>query len=592
MITQQTIDLVFNTVRVEDVISDYIQLKKAGSNYKGLSPFITEKTPSFVVSPSKQIWKDFSSGKGGNAVTFLMEFEGFNYPEAIKHLCKKYNIDYQEDTSDISEEELQKQKLKETLYRLHDVALEFFVDNLDSEEYKNLNYFENRNLSKEVIETFQLGYSPIKKDAFTAYAKLKGYSEEVLQKSGLSIFGDDFQVDRFRERVIFPIHSFSGSVIGFGGRALNQEKQKAKYLNSPETVIYNKSEVLYGLYQAKHEISKENKCYLVEGYTDVISLHQAGIKNVVASSGTSLTKGHIKLIKRLTDSVTILFDGDTAGIKASFRSIDLLLSEGVNVKVLLFKDGDDPDSFARKHNAEFIKSYIEENEVDFVEFKAHILLEQAGQDISKKAKAIDTIIYTLNLIKNPVKKEIYIKNVSEKFDITLFAVKSNSKSVQEIKKPEISQENILEDLEIKLIAFLVKYGNILVSEDLCVSNLIFSHIFEDNIRITKNNKEIFKRIYEDFNNDKFTSVSDLLTIESSNIEKVLSIINIEEEINIEQNVEWYVKLLILKHKKNYIPILKDKFINSNELDKLKILTKHIEKINKEIYKISVLWEVI
>ena len=588
MITQQTIDLVFNTVRVEDVISDYIQLKKAGSNYKGLSPFITEKTPSFVVSPSKQIWKDFSSGKGGNAVTFLMEFEGFNYPEAIKHLCKKYNIDYQEETSDISEEELQKQKLKETLYRLHDVALEFFIDNLDSEEYKNLNYFENRNLSKEVIETFQLGYSPIKKDAFTAYAKLKGYSEEVLQKSGLSIFGDDFQVDRFRERVIFPIHSFSGSVIGFGGRALNQEKQKAKYLNSPETVIYNKSEVLYGLYQAKHEISKENKCYLVEGYTDVISLHQAGIKNVVASSGTSLTKGHIKLIKRLTDSVTILFDGDTAGIKASFRSIDLLLSEGVNVKVLLFKDGDDPDSFARKHNAEFIKSYIEENEVDFVEFKAQILLEQAGQDISKKAKAIDTIIYTLNLIKNPVKKEIYIKNVSEKFDITLFAVKSNSKSVQEIKKPEISQENILEDLEIKLIAFLVKYGNILVSEDLCVSNLIFSHIFEDNIRITKNNKEIFRRIYEDFNNDKFTSVSDLVTIESSNIEKVLSIINIEEEINIEQNVEWYVKLLILKHKKNYIPILKEKFINSNELDKLKILTKHIEKINKEIYKISVL----
>ena len=588
MITQQTIDLVFNTVRVEDVISDYIQLKKAGSNYKGLSPFITEKTPSFVVSPSKQIWKDFSSGKGGNAVTFLMEFEGFNYPEAIKHLCKKYNIDYQEETSDISEEELQKQKLKETLYRLHDVALEFFVDNLDSEEYKNLNYFENRNLSKEVIENFQLGYSPIKKDAFTAYAKLKGYSEDVLQKSGLSIFGDDFQVDRFRERVIFPIHSFSGSVIGFGGRALNQEKQKAKYLNSPETVIYNKSEVLYGLYQAKHEISKENKCYLVEGYTDVISLHQAGIKNVVASSGTSLTKGHIKLIKRLTDSVTILFDGDTAGIKASFRSIDLLLSEGVNVKVLLFKDGDDPDSFARKHNAKFIKSYIEENEVDFVEFKAQILLEQAGQDISKKAKAIDTIIYTLNLIKNPVKKEIYIKNVSEKFDITLFAVKSNSKSIEQIKKPEISQENILEDLEIKLIAFLVKYGNILVSEDLCVSNLIFSHIFEDNIRITKNNKEIFRRIYEDFNNDKFTSVSDLVTIESNNIEKVLSIINIEEEINIEQNVEWYVKLLILKHKKNYIPILKDKFINSNEIDKLKMLTKHIEKINKEIYKISVL----
>ena len=588
MITQQTIDLVFNTVRVEDVISDYIQLKKAGSNYKGLSPFITEKTPSFVVSPYKQIWKDFSSGKGGNAVTFLMEFEGFNYPEAIKHLCKKYNIDYQEDTSDISEEELQKQKLKETLYGLHDVALEFFVDNLDLEEYKNLNYFENRNLSKEVIETFQLGYSPIKKDAFTAYAKLKGYSEDVLQKSGLSIFGDDFQVDRFRERVIFPIHSFSGNVIGFGGRALNQEKQKAKYLNSPETVIYNKSEVLYGLYQAKHEISKENKCYLVEGYTDVISLHQAGIKNVVASSGTSLTKGHIKLIKRLTDSVTILFDGDTAGIKASFRSIDLLLSEGVNVKVLLFKDGDDPDSFARKHNAKFIKSYIEENEVDFVEFKAQILLEQAGQDISKKAKAIDTIIYTLNLIKNPVKKEIYIKNVSEKFDITLFAVKSNSKSIEQIKKPEISQENILEDLEIKLIAFLVKYGNILVSEDLCVSNLIFSHIFEDNIRITKNNKEIFRRIYEDFNNDKFTSVSDLVTIESSNIEKVLSIINIEEEINIEQNVEWYVKLLILKHKKNYIPILKEKFINSNELDKLRVLTKHIEKINKEIYEISAL----
>lgn len=587
MISKQTIDAVFNAVRVEDVIGDYIQLKKAGSNYKGLSPFIAEKTPSFVVSPSKQIWKDFSSGKGGNAVTFIMEFENFNYPEAIKHLCKKYNIDYQEDTSDISQEEIDKQKLKETLYRLHEVAAEFYIDNLTADNNKGINYLKERNFSQETIDKFQLGYSPIKYDAFTEYATNKGYSLETLYKSGLSVsVKENFTTDRFRERVIFPIHSFSGVVIGFGGRNLNTKYQSAKYLNSPETVIYNKSDVLYGLYQAKQEISKENKCYLVEGYTDVISLHQAGVQNVVASSGTSLTKGQIKLIKRLTDSVTILYDGDTAGIKASFRSIDLLLAEELNVKVLLFKDGDDPDSFAQKHNAEYIKSYILDNEVDFVEFKAKILLEQAGQDISKKAKAIDTIIYTLNLIKNPVKKEIFTKEIAAKFDITTFSVKTNGKQTRQIVKPEVTQKEILEDLEVKIIVFMLKYGDVMMSEG-CVSDYIFSHILEDKIKITNDgNREILKLIYSDYTNKKFTSVSDLITVDSKNTDRVLSSIDTEDNIDIAKNIEWYVNLLILKHKKIYAMVLADKIIETKDLEKIKKLNNYLNKVNKEIYRYS------
>lgn len=324
MISETTIDKIFSAVRVEEVVGEYVQLKRAGGNYKGLSPFHDEKSPSFVVSPSKQIWKDFSSGKGGTAVSFLMEIENFTYPEALRHLAKKYGIEIEEDVQEISEAEKESRNQRELLYKIHEVANNFFQEQLyDTEEGQNigLSYFRERGLNDEILKKFQLGYSPELKNAFTKSAKEKGYDKDLLEKSGLSIFPENAPdgIDRFRERVIFPILSFSGRVLGFGARILKSNVKTAKYLNSPETEIYHKSNVLYGIAQSKQAISKENHCLLVEGYMDVISLHQSGIENVVASSGTALTKERIKLIKRLTPNVTILFDGDAAGIKVSFR---------------------------------------------------------------------------------------------------------------------------------------------------------------------------------------------------------------------------------------------------------------------------------
>ena len=355
MITKETIDKIFSAIRVEEIIGEYVQLKRTGSNYKGLSPFVDEKTPSFVVSPSKQIWKDFSSGKGGTAITFLMEIEGFSYPEALRYAAKKYGIEIEENLRELTEEERKAQTDKDLLYKIHEVANHFFQEQLyDTEEGQLIGwaYFKERELKSEIIKKFQLGYSPQKFNAFSQYALNKGYSKEILEKSGLSIFSERNPegIDRFRDRVIFPIQSFSGRVLGFGGRILKSNEKSAKYLNSPETEIYHKSQVLYGLAQSKQAISKENYCLLVEGYMDVISLHQNGIENVVASSGTALTTEQIKLIKRLTENVTILFDGDAAGIKASFRSIDMLLSEEMNIRVLLFPEGHDPDSFSRSHS--------------------------------------------------------------------------------------------------------------------------------------------------------------------------------------------------------------------------------------------------
>lgn len=342
MITKETIDKIFSTIRVEEIIGEYVQLKRAGSNFKGLSPFHEEKSPSFVVSPSKQIWKDFSTGKGGTAISFLMEIENFTYPEALRHAAKKYGIEIEENVREYSEEEKQSQTERDLLYKIHEVANDFFQDQLwKSEEGKMIaySYFKERELRDDIIKKFQLGYSPEKKNAFTEFALEKAYSKDILEKSGLSIFPENSPsgIDRFRDRVVFPIHSFSGRVLGFGARILKNNVKTAKYLNSPETEIYHKSNVLYGLNQGKQSISRKNLCLLVEGYMDVVSLHQSGIENVVASSGTSLTTEQIKLIKRLTENVTILFDGDKAGIKASFRSIDMLLSEGMNIRFFSFQ---------------------------------------------------------------------------------------------------------------------------------------------------------------------------------------------------------------------------------------------------------------
>ncbi|RXM40723.1 DNA primase [Chryseobacterium sp. CH21] len=423
MISKQTIDKIFSTIRVEEIVGEYVQLKRAGSNYKGLSPFHEEKSPSFVVSPSKQIWKDFSTGKGGTAISFLMEIENFTYPEALRHAAKKYGIEIEEDQREISEEAKNAQTEKDLLYKIHEVANTYFQEILwDDQEGRSigLSYFKERELKDDIIKKFQLGYSPEKKNAFTAYALEKGYTKEILEKSGLSIFPENTPagVDRFRERVIFPIHSFSGRVLGFGARILKNNVKTAKYLNSPETEIYHKSNVLYGLNQSKQAISRKNACLLVEGYMDVISLHMSGIENVVASSGTSLTTEQIKLIKRLTENVTILFDGDNAGIKASFRSIDMLLTEGMNIRVLLFPDGDDPDSFARKHPQDYVEKYIENEAMDFIDFKAEILLRDIGNDPIKKAEAIRDIVKSVSFVQNALKREVYLKEVSNKFGLS------------------------------------------------------------------------------------------------------------------------------------------------------------------------------
>lgn len=423
MISKQTIDKIFSTIRVEEIVGEYVQLKRAGSNYKGLSPFHDEKTPSFVVSAAKQIWKDFSTGKGGTAISFLMEIENFTYPEALRHAAKKYGIEIEEDQKDFSPEARQANTERDLLYKIHEVANHYYQEFMwDSEEGKSIGlaYFRERELKDEIIRKFQLGYSPEKKDAFTAYALEKGYNKEILEKSGLSIFPENAPsgIDRFRERVIFPIHSFSGRVLGFGARILRNNVKTAKYLNSPETEIYHKSNVLYGLNQSKQAISRKNICLLVEGYMDVISLHMSGIENVVASSGTSLTTEQIKLIKRLTENVTILFDGDNAGIKASFRSIDMLLTEGMNIRVLLFPDGDDPDSFARKHPQEYVERFIEEQAMDFIDFKAEILLKEVGDDPIKKAEAIRDIVKSVSFVQNALKREVYLKQVSNKFGLS------------------------------------------------------------------------------------------------------------------------------------------------------------------------------
>ena len=532
MISQSTIDKIFSTIRVEEIIGEYVQLKRAGANLKGLSPFRDEKTASFVVSPSKQIWKDFSTGKGGNAISFLMELEGFSYPEALRHAAKKYNIEIEEDIRELTEEEKKSQTDKDLLYKIQEIANDYFQHIVwETEEGKTigLSYFKERQLSDAIIKKFHLGYSPETKNAFTQYALDKGYSKEILEKSGLSIFPENAPqgIDRFRERVIFPIHSFSGRVLGFGARILKSNVKTAKYLNSPETDIYHKSNVLYGISQSKQAIAKENLCLLVEGYMDVVSLHQAGIEHTVASSGTALTTEQIKLIKRLTENVTILFDGDEAGIKASFRSIDLLLQQGMNIRVLLFPDGHDPDSFSKLHPQEFLENFIKTEAHDFIDFKAEVLLKEANNDPIKKAEAIRDIVKSVAFVSNPLKQEVYLQEVAKKFELSqqsLFNELGLQKQVvqqqpkvqtQSQKQPklEIVTENNLSVnplliLEEKLVELMLKYGDTVISrthEDqstykISVIEEIIQHFSEDGYQLKSPlNQKIVTEIQEGIN---------------------------------------------------------------------------------------------
>lgn len=418
MIPQETIGKIFDSADIVEVIGDFIHLKKSGSNFKGLSPFANEKTPSFMVSPGKRIFKDFSSGKGGNVVTFLMEHEQLSYPEALKWLANKYNIEIEE--AEETQEQIEAKHQKEALYLAHQFASEFFKTSLkDSNEGKSvgLSYLKKRGYNLNTIEEFELGYSPDDFNALENEAKKANYSLGPLKISGLIKEGEKSNYDFFRGRIIFPIHNITGRIIGFGGRTLRTDKKVAKYFNSPESDIYNKSNVLYGLFQSKNEIIKNDSCLLVEGYTDVISLHHNGIKNAVSSSGTSLTEGQIRLIKRFTNNVVILYDSDPAGINASFRGVDMILKAGLNVKVVLFPEGEDPDSYAHQLSNEDFKSYLNDNQIDFISFKANHLLEKTKNDPINISKTINDIIISISIIPDAVSRSVYIKKTAQIFEM-------------------------------------------------------------------------------------------------------------------------------------------------------------------------------
>lgn len=639
MISKETIDQIFSTVRVEEIVGEYVQLKRAGSNFKGLSPFRDEKTPSFIVSPSKQIWKDFSTGKGGTAISFLMEIENFTYPEALRHAAKKYGIEIQEDVKQYSEEQKLAQTERDVLYKIHEIANDFFQKQLwDTEEGQLIgySYFKERELRDDIIRKFQLGYSPEKKNAFTEFALEKGYSKDILEKSGLSIFPENSPsgIDRFRDRVVFPIHSFSGRVLGFGARILKNNIKTAKYLNSPETEIYHKSNVLYGINQGKQAISRKNLCLLVEGYMDVVSLHQSGIENVVASSGTSLTTEQIKLIKRLTENVTILFDGDNAGIKASFRSIDMLLSEGMNIRVLLFPDGDDPDSFARKHPQDFVEKFIDNEAKDFIDFKAEILLGDAGNDPIKKAEAIRDIVKSVAFVQNGLKREVYVKEISNKFGLSeqsLFnELQIHKNAVERERRPAFQEKQVSQKLEIvpetltsvnplvvleeKLVDLMLKYGDrVLDRKDqdgkayqITVIEEILNHLQEDDCEIQLNiNKKIISEIKEGIEKNELRSGDFFFNFMDEEVSGKLAnaLIDNYQTSNWKQHNIYFsteedvvpkiVSDVIMRHKREYVVKIINDLKNSLKEDQdgapvyrqILLLTQLKNKLDSELFRI-------
>jgi len=413
LIPKETIDLIFETARIDEVVGDFVHLKKRGVNMLGNCPFHDEKTPSFTVSPAKGIYKCFGCGKGGNSVNFVMDHEHFSYPEALKFLASKYNIFIEEQERTPEQEEAANDR--ESMYIVSNSANEYFQDQLfngDEGRAIGLSYFKERGFREDTLKKFQLGYSPEKSDAFSTHALKEGYKIEFLEKTGLTIPKESRNYDRFRGRVMFPIHSLSGRILGFGGRILKSNVKAAKYLNSPESEIYSKSKVLYGMYQAKNSIVKKERCLLVEGYTDVVSMHQAGIENVVASSGTSLTVDQIKLVKRFTNNITLLFDGDAAGLKAALRGVNLILQEGLNVKVVTFPDGEDPDSYAKKVSSEELENYIDSQAKDFIEFKCSLLLAEAKEDPIKRAELIKDIAATIALIPDTISRTVYAQSSS------------------------------------------------------------------------------------------------------------------------------------------------------------------------------------
>ena len=611
-------------MRVEEVIGDFVQLKRAGSNYKGLSPFSNERTPSFMVSPVKQIWKDFSSGKGGNAIAFLMEHDHFTYPEAIRYLAKKYHIDIEE-TQQSTEEKAQADE-RESLYIVSEYAQQYFQDTLFNTEAGKaigMTYFKERGFSEETIQKFRLGFSPDEWTAFTDNALAKGYQLEFLEKTGLTIVNGDRKFDRFKGRVMFPIHSMSGRVLGFGGRILTNDKKQAKYLNSPESEIYHKSKVLYGIFFAKQAIAKADNCYLVEGYTDVIQMHQKGIENVVASSGTALTQDQIRLIHRLTPNITVLYDGDAAGLRASIRGVDLILEQGMNVKVCTFPEGDDPDSFARKTAYEDLVLYLENNATDFIRFKASLLMQEAQNDPIKKAETIRDMVESISKIPDLIKREVYVRECATIMDISeqvLFStlaqilkkdfyegqkVERKQSTMQVVQTPEEAQKrtiNRLEVLEHDLIKILLSKGNedcvftdtILVEEEngdlkekqvqqtLKVYEKVFLELQEDEIEFANPDfKQIYDQLMTMFQEDASYDVSRLANELPVELSAKVSDLEMEDEFRHLDN--WLKRDIVAKEKdRDLNRIISDIILNIRLLLIMHLINNLAEKTRTEI----------
>ena len=574
MISKRTIEKVFETALVEEVIGDFVQLKKSGSNYKGLSPFTEERTPSFMVSPAKQIWKDFSSGKGGTVITFLMEHEQYTYPEAIKYIANKYNIEVEE--TDRTPEQISEDNEKESLFLVSDFAKNYFKKSLLKGEGKTiaLSYLKERNFLDEVIQKFEIGYSLNAKNAFSNTALEAGYKLNFLEKTGLTIVKDNENIDRFRGRVIFPIRSMSGRVLGFGGRILGSSKSIAKYINSPESLIYQKSKVLYGIYEGKQSIVKNDNCFLVEGYTDVIKMHQCGISNVVASSGTALTENQIRLINRLTKNITVVFDGDAAGSRAALRGIDLILEQGMNVKICNLPENDDPDSFVSGKNLKQVQSYLDENSKDFIVYKASLLLNDSENDPVKKAAVIRDMVESISKISDHIKRELYIKECSSIMNISEQVLYSTlaqivKKDFNNLKKKTVKQYepitivkddkkknqiNELYELERKIIEILILYGNDLIDFE----EEVFSQNSDGDStkKITTRSLKVFEKIYMDlhidemeFSNENFRNIYYRI-IECFNENKEINIDKFINELTEKQQLE--VTNIVMDNEKYFL----------------------------------------
>jgi len=621
---------VFETARVEEVIGDFVQLKKSGSSFKGLSPFSDERSPSFMVSPVKQIWKDFSSGKGGNVVAFLMEHEHFTYPEAIKYLANKYNIEVEE--TEQTNEQKEQANERESLYLVSEFASSYFQNILHKTDHGKaigLSYFKERGFTEETIKKFHLGYSLDDWQAFTDEALKKGYKLEYLEKTGLTIVREDKRFDRFKGRVMFPIRSMSGRVLGFGGRILTNDKKAAKYLNSPESDIYHKSKVLYGIFHAKQSIAKEDNCYLVEGYTDVIQFHQRGIKNVVSSSGTALTPDQIRLINRLTKNITVLFDGDAAGIRASLRGIDLILEQGMNVKICTFPEGEDPDSFAKQNTLEELTLYLEEHAQDFIQYKASMLFEASKNDPIKKAETVRDIVNSISKIPDRIKREIYIQECSKIMQISedvLYSTlaQSSKKDLQEANKQFKEEQKTFDviknqqpkpkvdvqyELERKIIQILLLYGNRtedfedlilkendkneLVLEPVVHRAKVFEKIFldlqEDEMEFTNLKfKGLYYKIIDTLNQNPDFALENFVNDVDADVATEMTTILMEDERYTLSN--WHTKNIFPKEKTDTIAQLVNEtilnlrcFLISKKIDELSQETKgNIEIQYKEI----------